>query len=134
LTPSYRSSILPVISLHFDAISASVPDGKLVNGYTKEKEMKNMKMKRRLVHALIVLFVVSVAVSAGAKARESGLENTVVVYSTHDESMLEVVAEAFEQKTGVKVELPTSRGDWPTGFAPKRRIHSRMSCTAGRRR
>ncbi len=70
-----------------------------------------MKMKRRLVHALIVLFVVSVAASASAKAREPGLENTVVVYSTHDESMLEVVAEAFEQKTGVKVEFINLKGE-----------------------
>lgn len=40
----------------------------------------------------------------------AGLEKKVVVYSTHGESMLEVVADAFTQETGVKVDFINLKG------------------------
>jgi len=39
------------------------------------------------------------------------LEDTVVIYSTHGEDMLEVVAEKFEEKTGVKVDFINLKGE-----------------------
>lgn len=39
------------------------------------------------------------------------LEDKVVIYSTHGESMLEVVASEFEQETGVKVEFINLKGE-----------------------
>ncbi|RWU04524.1 extracellular solute-binding protein [Pseudodesulfovibrio sp. S3] len=39
------------------------------------------------------------------------LEEKVVVYSTHGESMLELVADGFEKETGVKVEFINLKGE-----------------------
>ncbi len=39
------------------------------------------------------------------------MEDKVVVYSTHGESMLELVATAFEEETGVKVEFINLKGE-----------------------
>jgi len=39
------------------------------------------------------------------------LEDKVVIYSTHGEDMLEMVAEAFEEKTGVSVEYINLKGE-----------------------
>ena len=47
--------------------------------------------------------------AAGAFA--GNLEDKVVVYSTHGESMLEAVADAFEAKTGVAVEFINLKGE-----------------------
>lgn len=44
-------------------------------------------------------------------AQASDLEDKVVVYSTHGESMLEVVADAFTKETGVKVEFINLKGE-----------------------
>lgn len=41
------------------------------------------------------------------------LEDTVVIYTTHSEAMLEVVADAFEEETGVKVEFLNFKGELP---------------------
>jgi len=40
-----------------------------------------------------------------AEDTDSELEDTVVIYSTHSEEMLELLATAFEEETGVKVEF-----------------------------
>ncbi len=39
------------------------------------------------------------------------MEDKVVVYSTHGESMLELVATAFEEETGIKVEFINLKGE-----------------------
>ncbi len=41
----------------------------------------------------------------------AALEDKVVVYSTHGDSMLEAVADAFEKKTGVPVEFINLKGE-----------------------
>jgi iron(III) transport system substrate-binding protein len=41
------------------------------------------------------------------------LEDTVVIYSTHGEEMLELLATAFEEETGVKVEFINLKGELP---------------------
>lgn len=63
-------------------------------------------MKRELWSFLAAMaFTASSAVPAFA-----ALEDKVVVYSTHTESMLEVVADAFTEKTGVKVDFINLKG------------------------
>ena len=39
------------------------------------------------------------------------LEEKVVIYSTHSEELLELVADAFEEKTGVTVEYINLKGE-----------------------
>ncbi len=51
------------------------------------------------------------AVMFGGSALAAGLETNVVVYSTHGEDMLEVVADAFTKETGVKVEFINLKGE-----------------------
>ncbi len=48
---------------------------------------------------------------ANSKGESTDLEEKVVIYSTHGESMLELVAEEFEEKTGVKVEFINLKGE-----------------------
>ena len=82
--------------------------------------MKATKRKLRLF--LMAVFAV-VALSACANDNEKAddqsqdsagntqLEDKVVVYSTHSEELLEMVAEAFEEKTGVAVEYVNLKGE-----------------------
>lgn len=54
--------------------------------------------------ALVVAMAFPTALLAG------GLEDKVVVYSTHGESMLEMMADAFQKETGVKVDFINLKG------------------------
>ena len=45
------------------------------------------------------------------RTRRAELEEQVVVYSTHSEDLIEIVANAFEEKTGVKVEYINLKGE-----------------------
>ncbi|WP_027182902.1 extracellular solute-binding protein [Desulfovibrio inopinatus] len=60
--------------------------------------------------AVLALFVV-VLFPAASMASDTKLEEKVVVYSTHGESMLELVADAFEKETGVNVEFINLKGE-----------------------
>lgn len=64
------------------------------------------KCIRWSVFTLLALALVPAAAFASDK-----LEEKVVVYSTHGESMLEVVADAFEKETGVRVEFINLKGE-----------------------
>ncbi|QEN03450.1 extracellular solute-binding protein [Thiospirochaeta perfilievii] len=59
---------------------------------------------------LLVVMLLLVACDSGKKKKES-MEDKVVVYSTHGEAMLELVAEAFEEETGIKVEFINLKGE-----------------------
>ncbi len=65
-----------------------------------------MMCKRCLL--FMMLAILGVAGVAGAAAVT--LEKKVVVYSTHGESMLELVADEFEKETGVKVDFINLKG------------------------
>ena len=58
----------------------------------------------------LLLGLALVALCAG-QAFAGKLEDKVVIYSTHGESMLEMVADAFEKKTGVAVEFLNLKGE-----------------------
>lgn len=60
--------------------------------------------------AVTVLVAVFMALGLTA-ASAAELEKKVVVYSTHGESMLELVADAFEKETGVAVEFINLKGE-----------------------
>jgi iron(III) transport system substrate-binding protein len=64
-----------------------------------------MKRIFTLLSSLAVVTLCAAAAFAG------NLEDKVVVYSTHGESMLEAVADAFEAKTGVAVEFINLKGE-----------------------
>jgi iron(III) transport system substrate-binding protein len=59
---------------------------------------------------VLALFAVAM-VPAAVMASSADLEEKVVVYSTHGESMLELVADAFEKDSGVKVEFINLKGE-----------------------
>ncbi|WP_319581748.1 extracellular solute-binding protein [uncultured Pseudodesulfovibrio sp.] len=64
-----------------------------------------MKRIFTLLSSLALVAFCAAAAFAGT------LEDKVVVYSTHGESMLEAVADAFEAKTGVAVEFINLKGE-----------------------
>ncbi|WFS63073.1 extracellular solute-binding protein [Pseudodesulfovibrio thermohalotolerans] len=68
--------------------------------------MNFMHAVKRGVFALLIALLPAVAMASGAQ-----LEEKVVVYSTHGESMLELVADEFEAATGVKVEFINLKGE-----------------------
>lgn len=59
----------------------------------------------------VLTFLVLVLIPNAVMASAAKLEDKVVVYSTHGESMLELVADAFEKETGVKVEFINLKGE-----------------------
>lgn len=60
---------------------------------------------------ILVLMAALFTIVAAAPAMAADLEDKVVVYSTHGESMLELVADAFEKETGVKVDFINLKGE-----------------------
>ncbi len=49
--------------------------------------------------------------AAEEKGAETELEDTLIVYSTHSEDMLEVLADAFTEKTDIEVEFINLKGE-----------------------
>ena len=77
-----------------------------------------MKKLTALLFVLILALSVFGCVDApAAPAQEpeaaSGteLEDTLVIYSTHPEDLLEAISDAFTEKTGVKVEFINLKGE-----------------------
>jgi iron(III) transport system substrate-binding protein len=60
---------------------------------------------------LIACLVWAVLALGAIHAQAGGLEENVVVYSTHGEAMLELVADAFTKETGVKVDFINLKGE-----------------------
>ena len=59
---------------------------------------------------LAALFVLAVSTTFPTVLLAEKLEDKVIVYSTHGESMLEMVPDAFQEKTGVKVDFINLKG------------------------
>lgn len=70
-----------------------------------------MRFKRDWVLPLIALCAITFAPIGGSFAGTADLEKKVVVYSTHGESLLELVADEFEKETGVKVDFINLKGE-----------------------
>ncbi len=71
-----------------------------------------MKLSCRLVVSLMVMIgIAAVWVAGGAEAKSVKLEKKVVIYSTHDEALLELVADEFRKETGVKVDFINLKGE-----------------------
>jgi iron(III) transport system substrate-binding protein len=67
-------------------------------------------MKRNLKPLWLAAGALSLTLIAGT-ALAGELENKVIIYSTHGEEMLEVVADEFTKTTGVKVDFINLRGE-----------------------
>ena len=67
-------------------------------------------MRAKRVRSLVATCALSVLV-LGSTAFAAGLEDKVVVYSTHTEEMLELVADKFTEETGVKVDFINLKGE-----------------------
>lgn len=83
-----------------------------------------MKSKKIFSTLLIVIMMLSFAACSNKNVQTNAntdvkekeeinneLEDKVVIYSTHGEAMLELVATEFENKTGVKVEFINLKGE-----------------------
>lgn len=68
-------------------------------------------MKKMLIQSLIALSAISASVIGAGSLMAAELEKNVVVYSTHDEATLELVADAYEKETGVKVDFINLKGE-----------------------
>ncbi len=70
-----------------------------------------MKTLFRSVLSLSALLIGMIAACGFSQAASAPLEDKVVVYSTHGEAMLEMVADAFEKETGVRVDFINLKGE-----------------------
>jgi len=70
-------------------------------------------MRTKKLAALFLAGMLAASFSpVSASAKETAeLEDTLVIYSTHKEEMLEVLADAFTEKTGVEVEFINLKGE-----------------------
>ena len=79
-------------------------------------------MKKRLLALLLAGAMVFSLAACGNKDENQGetnnntneevqLEDTLVIYTTHAEDMLTVIADAFTEKTGVAVEFINLKGE-----------------------
>lgn len=79
-------------------------------------------MKKRLFSLLLVFVMMLSLAACGNKEKENTdnqnkdnqeveLEDSLVIYTTHSEDMLEVICDAFTEKTGVEVEFINLKGE-----------------------
>lgn len=77
-------------------------------------------MSKKSILSLLIAVIMMLTLAACTKApseapaeqpEEVSLEDKVVIYSTHGEDMIEMVAEAFQDKTGVQVEYINLKGE-----------------------
>lgn len=62
------------------------------------------------IKTLLATSAIAVSMTLPAAVSAHDMEDKVVVYSTHGEAMLETVADAFTQETGVKVDFINLKG------------------------
>jgi len=70
-----------------------------------------MRLKGYWVLSFLACLAMVFALMERPRVQAGELEEKVVVYSTHGESMLERVADAFEKETGVKVDFINLKGE-----------------------
>lgn len=79
-------------------------------------------MKKRKIISLLLAAIMGISlVGCGSKedtgskdegtSKEVQLEDSLVIYSTHSEELLQVVADAFTEETGVKVDFINLKGE-----------------------
>ncbi len=66
-------------------------------------------MKLNKLTSVLLIFVMAFSLVACSSAKEK--DTKVVVYSTHAEDMLELVASEFEKESGIKVEFINLKGE-----------------------
>ena len=72
--------------------------------------------KRRIISFLLAATIGLSLVGCGNSKKDEAKDNTkleenLVIYSTHPEDLLKVVADSFTEKTGVKVEFINLKGE-----------------------
>jgi len=70
-----------------------------------------MRLKSRMILWVMFVFTLCSPVIGYTQVQAANLEDKVVVYSTHGESLLELVANEFEKVTGVKAEFINLKGE-----------------------
>jgi iron(III) transport system substrate-binding protein len=77
----------------------------------KKLEERFMMFKKCVTSCISLLGLVAIIALGFTLVRAADLEDKVVVYSTHPESLLETVADAFTKETGVKVDFINLKGE-----------------------
>lgn len=70
-----------------------------------------MRLNGCMAVSLMVLLALTLSILGLTPVRAAELEKNIVLYSTHGESMLERVADAFEKETGVTVDFINLKGE-----------------------
>lgn len=78
---------------------------------SKEAPASNGQEENSTAKATEAVEASTTAATEEAVVEAPELEDKVIIYSTHGESMLELVATAFEEETGVKVEFINLKGE-----------------------
>lgn len=81
---------------------------------TGEEKRGTMNLKKALFVFLSLILLISLTACSPNKeeaATGSSLEDKLIIYSTHTEEMLELVADGFTEKTGVEVEYINLKGE-----------------------
>jgi len=65
---------------------------------------------KKLTLSLLAPFLLALSVALPTTCLSKDMEDKVVVYSTHGEAMLEMVADAYQKETGVKVDFINLKG------------------------
>ena len=70
-----------------------------------------MMLKKCVKGCILFLSLIACTALCLNTAQAADLEDKVVVYSTHNDSLLELVADAFTKETGVKVDFINLKGE-----------------------
>ena len=65
---------------------------------------------KKMTLSLLAPFLLALSVALPTTCLAKDMEDKVVVYSTHGEAMLEMVADAYQKETGVKVDFINLKG------------------------
>lgn len=75
------------------------------------KRNNQMTTKAWVFGLLLIPMMMFFSVEMAMAAANSDLEDRLVIYSTHPENMLAVIADGFTEKTGVKVDFINLKGE-----------------------
>jgi iron(III) transport system substrate-binding protein len=116
MDPSPLSKYRMPASLNIDLYDLQGRDFLIIGGgvgkhNTKEENSMQRLLDNRITRTALLAVLIAACLSVTPPPTAAGLTEKVVVYSTHPESLLEVVADRFTKTTGIKVDYINLKGE-----------------------